>query len=150
MAIAATGTGTMPRAMNGSGATAWSPPVIYTINGVDPNIGEDQWPAGTTTPVRIVGAGFGYSPGLTITGNGITGYSNAYDSSPSLSCDTQIIATVTIAANTPANSQENITVTAGGQNPSGYLPVRDRTNTPCSCSLRIEHPVSSLTRTSCP
>jgi hypothetical protein len=33
------------------------------------------------------------------------------------------VATITIDASTPANSQETITVTAGGQNPSGFLPV---------------------------
>jgi hypothetical protein len=33
------------------------------------------------------------------------------------------MATVTIDANTPTNSQETITVMAGGQNPSGFLPV---------------------------
>ena len=41
----------------------------------------------------------------------------------SSSCDSTIMATVTIDANTPTNSQETITVMAGGQNPSGFLPV---------------------------
>jgi hypothetical protein len=102
--------------MIGSGATAWAPPVI---NSVSPN----QWPAGETTTFTIDGAGFGYSPILTITGNGITGYTNPCASSPSSSCDTQIVATVTIDANTPGGSAETITVTANGPNPSGFLPV---------------------------
>jgi uncharacterized protein with beta-barrel porin domain len=57
--------------MNGSGATAWSPPVIYSVNGVTPP-GEAQLQAGATTTVTITGAGFGYSPILTISGNGVT------------------------------------------------------------------------------
>lgn len=104
-------------AMNGSVATAWSPPVIYSVI---PN----QWPAGTPTTFTISGAGFGYSPTLTISGNGITGYTNPCGSAPSAACDTQIVATVSIAANTPGGSVETITVTAGGLNPSGYLPVQ--------------------------
>ena len=109
-------------AMMGSGATAWAPPVIYSVNGVAPP-GEAQLPVGAPTPVTIVGVGFGYSPTLTINGNGVTGYTNPCASSPSSSCDSTIMATVTIDANTPTNSQETITVMAGGQNPSGWLPV---------------------------
>jgi len=69
------------------------------------------------------GVGFGCSPILSISGTGVTGYTNPCASSPSSSCDSTIVATVTIDASTPANSQETITVTAGGQNPSGFLPV---------------------------
>jgi hypothetical protein len=109
-------------AMTGSGATAWAPPVIYYVNGVAPP-SEAQFPAGATTTVTISGAGFGYGPSLTISGTGVTGYTNPCASNPSSSCDSTIVATVTIDASTPANSQETITVTAGGQNPSGFLPV---------------------------
>jgi hypothetical protein len=56
-------------------------------------------------------------------GNGITGYTNPCASSPSASCNTQIVATVTTDASTPGGSAETITVTANGQNPSGFLPV---------------------------
>jgi hypothetical protein len=110
-------------AMGNSGATAWAPPVIYSVNGVAPP-GEAQLPAGTTTAVTITGAGFGYSPSLTITGSGITGYTYACASNPSASCDTQIVATVTIDPNTPANSEETITVAAGGQNASGFRSIQ--------------------------
>lgn len=104
-------------AMSGSAATAWSPPVIYSIS---PN----QWPAGETTTFTISGAGFGYSPDLTISGSGITGYTNPCASPNSSSaCDTQIVATVTVDANTPGGTPETITVTANGLNPSGFLPV---------------------------
>ena len=109
-------------AMTGSGAAAWAPPVIYYVNGVAPP-SEAQFPAGATTTVTISGAGFGYSPSLSISGTGVTGYTNPCASSPSSSCDSTIVATVTIDASTPANSQETIAVTAGGQNPSGFLPV---------------------------
>lgn len=98
-------------AMSGSSATAWSPPVIYTVT-------PDQWPAGAPTTFTISGAGFGYSPDLTISGNGIIAYTNpcaSPNSSPS--CDTQIVATVTLDANTPGGSVETITVTANGLNP---------------------------------
>jgi len=104
-------------AMNGSGAVAWAPPVIYSVS---PN----QWTAGVTTAFTIQGAGFGYSPTLAISGIGVTGYTNPCASTPSSSCDTQIVATVTIDASTPAGSVETITVTANGQNPSGFLPVQ--------------------------
>jgi hypothetical protein len=103
-------------AMSGSAATAWSPPVIYSVS---PN----QWPAGTTTTFTISGDGFGYGPDLTISGNGITAYTNPCAASPSASCNTQIVATVTIDGNTPGGSAETITVTANGLNPSGFLPV---------------------------
>lgn len=103
-------------AMNGSGAAAWAPPIINSVN---PN----QWPAGATTTVTISGLGFGYNPGLSIAGRGITGYSSPCTSTPSSSCDTQIVATVTIDPNTPGSSEETITVTVGGQNPDGYFPV---------------------------
>lgn len=103
-------------AMRGSAATAWSPPVIYSIL---PN----QWPAGVMTTFTISGAGFGYSPILAISGNGITGSTNPCASNPSSSCDTQIVATVTIDVNTPDGSPETITVTANGQNPSGFQQV---------------------------
>ena len=73
-------------AMTGSGATAWAPPVIYSVN---PN----QWQAGSTTTFTISGAGFGYSPSLSISGTGITGYTNPCASSPSSSCDSTIVAT---------------------------------------------------------
>lgn len=43
------------------------------------------------------------------------------NSSPS--CDTLIVATVTIDANTPGGSVETLTVTANGLNSSGFLPV---------------------------
>jgi hypothetical protein len=109
--------------MSGSTATAWSPPVIYSVNGVAPP-GRDQWPAGATTTVTIKGAGFGYSPSLTISGGGITGYTNpCAPPNSSAACDTQIVATVTVDANTPSGSVETITVTANGLNPSGFLPV---------------------------
>lgn len=101
-------------AMAGSAATAWSPP---RIDSVTPN----QWSAGATTTFTITGAGFGYSPDLAIAGSGVTGYTNLCSGSPS--CDTQIVATVTIDASTPGGVVETITVTANGLNPSGYLPV---------------------------
>lgn len=103
-------------AMSGSAATAWSPPVIYSIT---PN----QWPAGATTTFTISGDGFGYDPDLNIGGTGIVSYTPKCLSAPSVSCNTQIVATVTIDANTPGGSAETITVTAGGLNPSGFLPV---------------------------
>ena len=104
-------------AMAGSGDTAWSPPVIYSVT---PN----QWQAGATTTFTISGAGFGYSPDITISGAGIIGYTNSCASpASSPTCDTQIVATVTLGANTPGGSVETITVTANGFNPSGYQPV---------------------------
>lgn len=104
-------------AMSGSAATAWSPPVIYSVI---PN----QWSAGATTTFTISGAGFGYSPDLTISGTGIVAYTNTCASpNSSPSCDTQIVATVTLDANTPSGMVETITVTANGLNPSGFLPA---------------------------
>lgn len=102
--------------MTGSGATAWAPPVIYSIT---PN----QWPAGATTTFTITGAGFGTGPELAIDGMGVTAHSNPCASSPSPACDTQIVATVTIDATTPGGMVETITVTVNGQNADGFLPV---------------------------
>jgi len=102
-------------AMAGSAATAWSPPVI---NAVTPN----HWPAGDTTTVTITGDGFGYSPGLTIGGIGVISYTNPRASTNSgPSCNSTIVATVTLDANTPGGMVE--TITANGLTPSGFLPV---------------------------
>jgi len=90
--------------------------VIHSIN---PN----QWAVGGTTTFTITGAGFGYSPNLAITGYGITGYTNPCASNPSSSCDGTIVAMVTIDPSTPNQSVEAITVTANGQNPSGFVAV---------------------------
>ncbi|MCC7157777.1 MAG: hypothetical protein IT161_24565 [Bryobacterales bacterium] len=103
-------------AMAGSADTAWSPPVIYSVS---PN----QWPAGQATTFTISGDGFGYDPDLTISGAGIVSYTPKCASAPSPPCNTQIVATVTIDANTPGGMVETITVTANGLNPSGFLPV---------------------------
>jgi len=105
-------------AMTGSADTAWSPPVIYSVT-------PSQWPAnGVPTTFTISGDGFGYSPGLTISGIGVISYTNPCASTSSgPSCNSTIVATVTLDANTPGGSVETITVTANGFNPSGFLPV---------------------------
>ncbi|HXR77217.1 MAG TPA: IPT/TIG domain-containing protein [Bryobacteraceae bacterium] len=65
-------------------------PVITSIS---PN----SWNAGTSIQVTITGHGFGTNPSLTITGPAVAGYSTA-------ASDTQIVATVTIAANSPGGA----------------------------------------------
>jgi hypothetical protein len=102
---------------SGSLNTAWSPPVIYSVT-------PDQWPAGATTTFTITGAGFGYSLNLTISGPGLIGYTSSCASISWATCDTQIVATVMLEANTPGGSVETIRVTANGQNPDGWLPVQ--------------------------
>jgi hypothetical protein len=103
--------------MNGSGATAWAPPLIGSVA---PN----QWLAGATTSFTINGQGFGYSPTFTITGPGVTSYTNACAPPASYSsCNTQIVATVTIDPSTPDQSVETITLTANGYNASGFAQV---------------------------
>jgi hypothetical protein len=97
-------------------ATAWSPP---RIDSVIPN----QWQAGVKTDFVINGAGFGSAPTVAITGSGITSVTYTCPTSWPTSCDTQIVGTVTIDANTPAGSVEAIAVTAGGMNAIGFLPV---------------------------
>jgi hypothetical protein len=80
------------------------------ITSVSPNI----WDANTTIyPVTIGGTGFGTNPTLTISGQGVT--LNSYSGS-----DTQITASVTIAANAP-NETANITVTSNGYYGSGWV-----------------------------
>jgi hypothetical protein len=61
------------------------------------SISPNSWNAGTSIQVSIAGHGFGTNPSLTITGPGVSGYSTAVS-------DTQIVATVTIAANTPGGA----------------------------------------------
>lgn len=101
-------------AMTGSIDTAWSPPIITSVS---PNL----WPAGATTTVTISGQGFGYSPQLSISGPGVTTYN--FGCAPPAACDTQIVASVTLDANTPGGQTETITVIAGGLNPDGWTPV---------------------------
>jgi hypothetical protein len=83
-------------------------PVITSIS---PN----SWNAGTSIQVTITGHGFGTNPSLTITGPGVSGYSTAVS-------DTQIVATVTIAANSPGGAA-NVEVQSHGYTGSGFFPV---------------------------
>jgi len=80
------------------------------ITGVNPN----NWPAGAQTSFTITGSGFGTAPTLSVTGNGVTG------SAITSSTDTQINATVTIAANAPSGIA-TITVTSTGYLGSGFV-----------------------------
>ncbi|MEJ2008142.1 MAG: hypothetical protein P8Z30_08310, partial [Acidobacteriota bacterium] len=80
------------------------------ITGVSPN----KWPAGSETSFIISGSGFGTAPTLSVTGNGVTG------SAISSSTDTQISATVNVAANAPSGIA-TITVTSTGYLGNGFV-----------------------------
>jgi len=84
-------------------------PVITSIS---PN----SWNAGTSIQVAITGHGFGTNPSLTITGPGVSGYSTGAAS------DTQIVANVTIAANSPGGAA-TVEVQSHGYTGSGFFPV---------------------------
>ena len=84
-------------------------PVITSIS---PN----SWNAGTSIQVAITGHGFGTNPSLTITAPGVSGYSTGAAS------DTQIVANVTIAANSPGGAA-TVEVQSHGYTGSGFFPV---------------------------
>lgn len=89
----------------------------FNVGDPTPNImsvSPDIWNANTTVyPLTISGTGFGTNPTLTISGQGVT--LNSYTGS-----DTQITASVTIAANAPSGNA-NITVASNGYYGSGWV-----------------------------
>ncbi|MGO9420588.1 hypothetical protein [Roseiarcus sp.] len=83
------------------------------INGIIP----DVWPAGQTTGFTISGSGFGTSPSVQISGQGITSYGIV-----GLPTDAQIQMSVTVDSSAP-NGTATITVTSNGYNGSGFSPA---------------------------
>jgi hypothetical protein len=72
--------------------------------------------AGKSIQITITGHGFGTNPSLAITGPGVSGYSTGAVS------DTQIVANVTIAANSPGGAA-TVEVQSHGYTGSGFFPV---------------------------
>ncbi len=100
-------------------STYAGPSNAVTMNIGDPtpvitSLSSTTWQAGTTFSLTINGTGFGTHPGLTITGLGITAssYSNQC-STAAAGCDTQIVTTLTIAANAIAGTA-TVTVASNG------------------------------------
>ena len=117
------------------GYNEWTDSVTFDVNDPSPTItsvSPGSWNAGTTTPIRVTGTGFGTAPTLTITdpAGAIIGLSVSGAS------DSEIDATVNIAGTAPAENA-TVTVTSQGYNGQGFISNQGNSSTSPSVNVPI-------------